>query len=67
MAFTLIDKQWSISDFIHEYVCDTESDVANLPECRPGSKAINSVSATGFRFGKNHAAGSYRYTAIKLF
>lgn len=40
MAFTLIDKQWSISDFIHEYVCDTESDAAKLPECRPGSKAM---------------------------
>ena len=38
----LVDKHWCPlqSDYQHEYICDAEADVAELPACCTGSAAL---------------------------
>lgn len=42
MAFKLIDNSYNIyaNEYIHEYLVDTEADVAHLPKCGTGSSAL---------------------------
>lgn len=42
MAYKLVNEEWcpTLSDCQRDYVCDTESDVANLPKCCTGSSAL---------------------------
>lgn len=47
MAIQLIDQKWMryVNAFCKDFICDTEEDVANLPECGASSSAL--VVATG--------------------
>lgn len=42
MAYKLVDRQWCacVGDYRNDYICDTEADLANLPECCTGSSAL---------------------------
>lgn len=46
MAIKLIRSEWHPEvGRVKEFICDTKDDVANLPECVPGSAAL--VAAGG--------------------
>ena len=47
MAFKWIGKVWCpyAKDYRKEFICDTDADVENLPECPSGSSAL--VAASG--------------------
>ena len=47
MAVKLINREWNehINSYQHEYICDTEDDVATLPTCCSSSSAL--VVSTG--------------------
>lgn len=42
MAVKLINKEYSpyLDEYKHDYIVDTESDIASLPECCVGSSAL---------------------------
>lgn len=42
MAYKLVNKEWSphLDEYTHEYIVDTESDIASLPKCAVGSSAL---------------------------
>ena len=48
MAYKLVNKEWSpfLDEYTHEYIVDTESDIATLPDCAVGSSALVVASAT---------------------
>lgn len=48
MAYKLVNKEWSphLDEYTHEYIVDTETDIASLPECAVGSSALVVASAT---------------------
>lgn len=47
MAIKCINNAYAACqpDYKHEFICDSEADVANLPDCCTGSMAV--VAATG--------------------
>lgn len=48
MAYKLINKEWCncMGEYKHDYVADSDADIASLPECCPGSSAIVVASGT---------------------
>ena len=42
MAIKLMNREWvcHLNDYQHDYIVDTEADVANLPDCCSGSSAL---------------------------
>ena len=42
MAFKLVNTEWcpALNDYQRDYIVDTESDVAHLPQCCTGSSAL---------------------------
>lgn len=48
MAYKLVNKEWSphLDEYTHEYIVDTESDIASLPDCAVGSSALVVETAT---------------------
>ena len=46
MASKLISSKWNpyLCEYEHEYICDTDSDFANLPKCATGSTAVSIAS-----------------------
>lgn len=47
MAVKLINKEWKehINSYQHDYICDTEEDISELPDCCCSSSAV--VVSTG--------------------
>ncbi|MBO7252552.1 MAG: hypothetical protein J6V25_07985 [Oscillospiraceae bacterium] len=42
MAIKLVNTEWAhcMNSYQHDYVVDTEADIADLPECCTGSSAL---------------------------
>lgn len=42
MAFKLVNRKWCPfrNAYQHDYIVDTEADIADLPECCTGSSAL---------------------------
>ena len=42
MACKLVNREWAnyLNYYQHDYIVDTESDIANLPQCCTGSSAL---------------------------
>lgn len=60
MAIQMIDTQWVpyASAYRREYIIDSAADLANLPECAPGSIAI--VADAGGAMYMVNASGEWR-------
>lgn len=48
MAIKVVDKKWCAytEDYVFEYLCDTDNDFANLPQCPAGSQALSVATGT---------------------
>lgn len=46
MAYKLIDREYNPHDDAskHSFMCDTDADFANLPECCTGSVAVSAAT-----------------------
>ena len=58
MAYKCVKKEWDkIDGYIYNFSCDSESDIADLPECNPGSVAI--VATEGSPMYMVNASGQW--------
>lgn len=57
MAYKLINCDWCVEldAYTKDFICDTEDDVANLPQCTTGSSAIVITSGTMYIVNTNGA------------
>lgn len=60
MAIKRIDKEWcsELGDYAYSFVLDSDTDVANLPKCCPGSTAV--VADIGGKAYMVNASGEWR-------
>jgi hypothetical protein len=48
MAYKCIEKKWDKYSecYVDKFICDSESDIADLPKCNPGSMAMVAIEGS---------------------
>ena len=58
MAIKQTKQEWNaLTGWVCEFICDSEADIANLPECSAGSMAI--VATEGMPIYMMNASGQW--------
>lgn len=57
MVYECKKTKFTSSDYEKEFICDSEEDIAVLPECSPGSMAI--VAKEGMPIYMKNASGEW--------